>query len=62
MDVTELRKRYAEHGQEHVFEGMEELAPAAREEWGGRRLPPVCTEPLTELVELVRKRWVEYGL
>lgn len=32
------------------------------EEWGGRRLPPICTEPLPELVEMVRKRWQEYGL
>ena len=33
-----------------------------REELGGRRLPPTCTEPQTELVELVRRRWKEYGL
>jgi len=26
-------------------------------DWGGRRLPPSCTEPLPELVELVQKRW-----
>jgi len=32
-----------------------------REELGGR-LPPTCTEPQTELVEMVRKRWMEYGL
>jgi len=30
-------------------------------EWGGQRLPPSCTEPLPELVELVQKRWQEYG-
>jgi len=33
-----------------------------REEWGGRRLPPTCTEPLPELVDLVQRRWQEYGL
>lgn len=33
-----------------------------RKEWGGRRLPPTCTEPLPEMVELVQKRWNEYGL
>jgi len=33
-----------------------------REEWGKRRLPPTCIEPLPELVELVQKRWEEYGL
>jgi len=32
------------------------------EEWGKRRLPPICTEPLSELVALVQKRWQEYGL
>ncbi len=33
-----------------------------KEEWGGRRLPPICNEPLADLVEMVRKRWQEYGL
>lgn len=31
-------------------------------EWAGRRLPPTCTEPVTEIVEMVRRRWQEYGL
>ncbi|MFC2032812.1 UbiD family decarboxylase [Chloroflexota bacterium] len=33
-----------------------------REEWGGRRLPPPSTEPFPDMVELVEKRWKEYGL
>ncbi len=55
MDVTELRKRYAEHGQEHVFEGMEELAPAAREEFL-RQLEGIDLEELDELIEGYRNR------
>lgn len=32
-----------------------------KEEWGGRRLPPTSTHHFTEAVELVQKRWQEYG-
>ncbi len=30
-------------------------------EWGDRRLPPVCNEPLPEMVNFVQKRWEDYG-
>lgn len=33
-----------------------------REEWGGGRLPPNCHYSRPETVELVEKRWKEYGL
>ncbi|MBN1177161.1 MAG: UbiD family decarboxylase [Dehalococcoidales bacterium] len=33
-----------------------------REEWGGRRFPPDCHDSRLETVELVEKRWQEYGL
>lgn len=33
-----------------------------RKEWGNRRIPPTCTEPLPEVAKLVEKRWQEYGL
>jgi len=33
-----------------------------RAEWGGKRLPPKCTESPDEIVKLVNKRWVEYGV
>ncbi len=33
-----------------------------RPEWGNRRLPPLCTESAPATVELVNKKWKEYGL
>ncbi len=33
-----------------------------REEWGGERFPPNCHYSRPETVELVEKRWKEYGL
>jgi UbiD family decarboxylase len=38
-----------------------ELHPI-REEWGGERFPPNCHWSRPETVELVEKRWKEYGL
>jgi len=32
-----------------------------RKDWGNRRLPPTCTEPLPEVEKLVESRWQEYG-
>jgi 4-hydroxy-3-polyprenylbenzoate decarboxylase len=32
-----------------------------RKEWGNRRLPPICTEQLPEVEQLVSSRWREYG-
>jgi 4-hydroxy-3-polyprenylbenzoate decarboxylase len=32
-----------------------------RPEWDGERLPPKCTRSSPEIVELVDKRWAEYG-
>lgn len=32
-----------------------------REEWGKKRYPPKCTEASSEIQELVKKRWREYG-
>lgn len=32
-----------------------------RIEWGGERFPPKCTESPPEIVEIVDKRWAEYG-
>ena len=34
---------------------------AKRPEWGGRRKPPKCTQSPPEIVQLVDKRWTEYG-
>jgi 3-polyprenyl-4-hydroxybenzoate decarboxylase len=34
---------------------------AKRPEWDGERLPPKCTQSSPEIVELVDKRWAEYG-
>ena len=32
-----------------------------REDYGGRRLPPPSTEMSPEIVDLVKRRWKEYG-
>jgi 4-hydroxy-3-polyprenylbenzoate decarboxylase len=33
-----------------------------RKEWGNKRLPPKCTDSPPEIVQLVDKRWREYGI
>ena len=33
-----------------------------RPEWGNQRFPPDCHDSRPETVELVEKRWPEYGL
>jgi len=32
-----------------------------RPEWGNRRYPPSCAEPSLGIIELVQRRWKEYG-
>jgi 3-polyprenyl-4-hydroxybenzoate decarboxylase len=33
-----------------------------REEWGNQRFPPKCHNSLPETIQLVEKRWREYGI
>lgn len=33
-----------------------------RAEWGNRRYPPICKDTPKEIIELVERRWQEYGI